>query len=379
MNWLRLTAGFALLAAAAVALSLFWPFGHRQQVLHLPGVVEIQEIHLGSKIAGRVERVEAVEGMTAEPGQALVFFAMPEMEAQRQQWEAKLHAAEADYEKAKAGPRKEEIEAAQAAHESLQARLTMLKVGSRPEEIREARSQFESAEADLKLRRDEFDRIDRLFRQGSASRADYDAAKSARDSAQAQSAKAKARLDLLVAGSRIEEIQQADALARQAKANYDMLKAGTRKEDIDAAKARVDELRGKLNEIDANLQEAVVRAPERVVVEIVAVRKGDLVTPNQPVIRALRAQDLWVKVYVPETEMGKLQLNDKVQVTIDSYPGQTFEGTIRQIAAESEFTPRNVQSPDERRHQVFAARVYIDDPRGIFKSGMAAEVTVPLH
>src|SRR5262249_5565325 len=134
-----------------------------------------------------------------------------------------------------------------------------------------------------------------------------------------------------------------------------------------------------LNELDANLAEAVVRAPERLVIEILAVRKGDLVAPNQPVIRALRAMDLWVKVYVPETQMGRVKLNDEAEVTIDSHPGERFQGVIRQIAAESEFTPRNVQSPDERRHQVFGIRVYVDNPRGIFKSGMAAEVNIPLH
>jgi len=155
--------------------------------------------------------------------------------------------------------------------------------------------------------------------------------------------------------------------------------AGTRPEDIANAKAKVLEMEGKLKEIDANLQEAIVRAPERVIIEILAVRKGDLVPPNQPVVRALRAADLWVKVYVPETQLGKVHLNDEVEVTIDSHPGRVFKGVIRQIAAESEFTPRNVQSPDERRHQVFGMRVYVENPEGVFKSGMAAEVRIPLH
>jgi HlyD family secretion protein len=379
MSWKQIIAGVALFAAVAVALGFFWPFRHRHAVLTLPGVVEIQEVHLGSKIGGRVKRVDAVEGKTVDAGKPLVIFAVPELEAQEKQWQAKLSAAEADYNKAKAGPRKEEVQAAQAAFESLEARLKMLKAGSRDEEKREARSQHESAEAELKMRREEFDRADRLFRQGSGSRADYDAARGARDSAQGQAAKAKARFDLLVAGTRVEEIEQAEAQLRQAKANWELLKAGTRQEDIDSAKARVEELKGKLDELKANLEEAVIRAPERVVIEVVAVRNGDLVAPNQPVVRVLRAQDLWVKVYVPETEMGKLQLDDRVEVTVDSHPEETFEGTIRQIAAESEFTPRNVQSPDERRHQVFAIKVYVDNPKGMFKSGMAAEVFVPLH
>jgi multidrug resistance efflux pump len=114
------------------------------------------------------------------------------------------------------------------------------------------------------------------------------------------------------------------------------------------------------------------------VVEVLAVRKGDLVPPNQPVLRVLRAEDLWVRVYVPETELGKVTLNQAAEVTIDAYPDRRFDGTVMQIASESEFTPRNVQSADERRHQVFGLKVRVADPRGVFKSGMAAEVTLPL-
>src|SRR5207248_7381023 len=156
------------------------------------------------------------------------------------------------------------------------------------------------------------------------------------------------------------------------------LEEGTRPEEKDESRARLAEARARLAEIEANLAEAVVKAPEPAVVEVLAVRKGDLVPPNQPVVRVLRADDLWVKVYVPETELGRVRLGQTVDVTVDSYPDQRFTGTVVQIAAESEFTPRNVQSADERRHQVFGVKVRVADPEGVFKSGMAAEVFLPL-
>ena len=136
----------------------------------------------------------------------------------------------------------------------------------------------------------------------------------------------------------------------------------------------MDEAAGRLKEIEANLAEAQVVAPEKAIVEVLAVRKGDLVPPNQPVVRVLRAEDLWVKVYVPETELGKVEQKQEVDVTIDAYPGRRFKGYVMSIASESEFTPRNVQSLEERRHQVFGVKVRVPDPQGIFKSGMAAEV-----
>jgi multidrug resistance efflux pump len=369
----------ALLGAVALALGFFWPFGRRPATLRLPGVVEIQEVRLGSKIGGRVEKVEILEGDLAEAGQPLVFFAVPELQAQRQQLQARLHQAEADLEKAKNGPRPEEKEAARAALEAARARWERLKAGWREEEKRQARSELETAEADLKLAREEFDRAERLFRQASSSRADYDAARAARDRAVGRQAAAAARCEMLQAGSRPEDIAEAAAQLKQAQANYDLLLAGTRAEDIAAAEARLLEGRGKLSEIDANLAEAIVRASERVLVEIVGVRKGDLVQPNQPILRVLRANDLWVKAYVPEPELGQIRLRQPADVTIDAYPGKSFRGEVMHIAAESEFTPRNVQSADERRHQVFAIRIRVADPQGIFKSGMAAQVTLPLQ
>jgi multidrug resistance efflux pump len=195
---------------------------------------------------------------------------------------------------------------------------------------------------------------------------------------EAKAAAAKARLKLYEAGNRPEEVAEAAAEVERMRANYEQLKNGARSEDLAAAEAKAAELQARVDELKVNLAEAVVRAPEKAVVEVLAVRKGDLVGPNQPVLRVLRADDLWVKVYVAETDLGKVRLHQSVEVTIDSYPGRRFEGEIYLINSISEFTPRNVQSADERRHQVFGVKVRVADPQGIFKSGMAATVLIPL-
>ncbi|MBV9123938.1 MAG: efflux RND transporter periplasmic adaptor subunit [Planctomycetes bacterium] len=369
----------ALGLAALAALGFYWPWRHRSEVLRLPGVVEIQEVRLGSKVGGRVAQINTHEGELVPPGKELVVFEAPELEAQHEQDLAQLQTAEADLEKARNGPRVEEKEAARAAVEAAQAHWQRLKTGFREEEIRQAKQELESAEADLKLAREDFARAAVLYQQQTLSRADYDAARAARDRAQSQASAARAHYDLYTRGSRPEEIAEAAGQLAQAKANYDLLLAGTRSEDIAAAMARVAEAKAKVQEVEANLKEAHLRAPERSIVEVLSVRPGDLATPNQAVVRVLRADDLWVKVYVPETELGKIHLNQRVEVTMDSYPGKRYAGTIFQIASESEFTPRNVQSADERRHQVFALKVHVDDPQGDYKSGMAAEVQVPLQ
>jgi HlyD family secretion protein len=327
LTWKRIVLGVVLLAAAGVALGFFWPFGHREQVLRLPGVVEIQEVRLGSKIGGRVEKVLVAEGDTAKPGDVLVTFEAPELKAQLQQAQARLQQAEAQLAKLEAQPR--------------------------PEEVPVSEAKVRAAEANAAMMEDQYKRSQKLYAREAVGEEEFRQRQLAYAAAQAQLAQAKADLALL--------------------------KAGAWEPDKASARAIVAEARGKVAEIKANLQEAVVKAPERAIVEVLSVRRGDLITPNQPILRVLRADDLWVKVYVPETELGKLRLNEEVTVTIDAYPGRRFTGTIMKIASESEFTPRNVQSADERRHQVFAVKVHVPDPQGIFKSGMAAEVTVPLQ
>jgi multidrug resistance efflux pump len=340
--------------------------------------VEIQEIRLGSKIGGRVVQVAVAEGDLLEPGQVLVRFDVSELEAQRQQFQARQRSAEADLKKARNGYRPEEMEAARAAVGAARARWQRLLVGARAEEIEAAQCELEKATADVNWRRKNYDRVRHLASDRTASEEEYESASAVLSRALAEANAAGARLKLLRTGSRPEEIAEAAAELRRTQANLDLLQAGTRPEEVTAAEARSEETRAKLREIDATLQEAVVRAPERAVLEVLAVRVGDLVSPYQPVLRILRTEDLWVKVYVPEPLLGKVRLGQGVDVGIDGFPAERFAGTVVQVAGESEFTPRNVQSADQRGHQVFGIKVRITDPHGIFKSGKAATVWLPL-
>jgi multidrug resistance efflux pump len=307
----KILVGVLLLAAVASAVGFFWPFGRTEDELRLPGIVEIQEVRLGSKIGGRVADLAVnpatnypiKEGDVVQAGQPLVYFEEPELKAQEAQWSARVKTDQAAWDRARA-------------------------------DLKQMKAQLYQYDRDFRRAQD-------LLVTRSISTADYDLA-------EANFIKAKAQIGVGEAA-----IKQAQYML-----------------EVD---------RAKLREIQVNLSEAVVRAPSRCVIEVLGVRKGDLVPANQPIIRILKADDLWVKVYVPETQLGMVRLNQKASVTIDSYPGRQFEGTVIQIASISEFTPRNVQSADERRHQVFGVKVRVDNSEGIFKSGMAAEVRVPLR
>jgi multidrug efflux pump subunit AcrA (membrane-fusion protein) len=113
------------------------------------------------------------------------------------------------------------------------------------------------------------------------------------------------------------------------------------------------------------------------VIEVVSVRTGDLVPPGQIVLSMLEDSQLWVKVYVPETDLSRLRIGQTAEVSIDAYPGRAFTGHIQEIASEAEFLPRNVQTRDDREHLLFGLKVAVDNTNDVLKSGMSAAVRLP--
>jgi HlyD family secretion protein len=371
----RVALAVLVLAVGGVA-ACYWKGNNGPEVLRLPGTVEVQEVRFGSRVGGRVASVHVREGQLVEPGVVLVTFESPELAARRDQAKQQLAAAVAAQAKAEYGPLKEEIAEAKAAADAAKAKHAKMTAGFRDEEKRQAESELAAALADETLAEKDYARIKELQ---ASSATERDVARANLDRARERVKAARAARDLVAEGYRPEDVAEARAELDRWTARYELLRRGTREEDKAAAYAAAEQARARLAEAEADLREATIIAPERCVIETVAVRAGSLVPPGEPVVVALRADDLWVKVFVPATELGKLKLNQAVEVSVDSHPGKRFAGEVTQIANVSEFTPRNVQSLDERRHQVFAVKVRVADPEGVFKSGMAAEVFVPLE
>jgi multidrug resistance efflux pump len=373
----KLIVGLLVIAGGVAGLACYGPRGGTKE-LRLPGTVEIQEVRLASKVGGRVVAVNVREGDVVEAGRVVVAFDDAELTARRDQALARHDAARAALYKAHAGPRPEEIAEAAGAADAARARLAKLKAGSREEEKEQARQNLATAVAEERQAQQDFERIAEGFGRGVIGQGEYQTALALRDRSKARTGAAKATLDMTLTGPRQEEIAEAAAEVARWSARHELLKKGTREEDKALAAADAARAEAELAEAQTMLREAKVVAPERCVVEVLAVRPGDVVQAGQPVARVLRADDLWVKVFIPSTELGKLRLGQKVEVAIDSHPGRRFAGEVVHIAASAEFTPRNVQSPDERKHQVFAVKVRVTDADGIFKSGMAADVFVTL-
>ena len=254
--------------------------------------------------------------------------------------------------------------------------LELARNGPRKQEIDAARAEVDGANADYEVARLSLERIERLSASGVASRQDYDNARASFDRAAARRETARQRLDLLLAGTRREEVARAEREYQRAAARRELVERGARKEDIQAAQAQLNRARASLQQIDTQLSELEVKSPADAFVEVFRLRPGDLINPNSPVATLVETDRLWVRVYVPEPELGHLQLEKEVSVSVDTFPDERFTGRVEHIASRGEFTPRNVQTREERTHQVFAVRVRLDNSAQRLRAGMAADVVV---
>jgi multidrug resistance efflux pump len=283
----------------------------RPSTQSVSGTIEVDEVRLASRYGGRVLKLSAQEGDALTNNQLLAELEANELQANRDRAAAQLAEAEA-------GPRQEEIAAVKADWEAQVA-------------------QADFARADAK-------RAEELFAQKTISATERDAA-----------AMRATSLDKNVAA---------------AKARYDLLLAGTRAEQLAAARAQ-------LAALDAQLRETRITAPGDCVLETLNVKVGDVLAPNQPLATLLLTNHLWVRVFVPEPWLGHIRVGQPLAVRVDSFRGRDFSGTVEQIARAAEFTPRNVQTTDERVKQVFGVKVRLENSANDLRAGMAADVFFP--
>jgi membrane fusion protein YbhG len=170
-----------------------------------------------------------------------------------------------------------------------------------------------------------------------------------------------------------ETYDSAETAAKTAREAFLELERGNRPEDIAAARATLEAEEKQLGYLERQRAESLVRAPADGVIESMDLRPGDLVGANQPVAKMLEPSQLWVRVYVPEPELGRVRVGQKAALKVDTFPKREYSGHVVEIRTQSEYTPRNVQTLDQRMDQVFGVKVAID-PSPDLKPGMAATV-----
>jgi len=350
----------AVVIAGLAVAGVYAGWFRKDNSLQGSGTVEARNIRVGSKVGGRILQVLVREGDRVQPNQTLITFDDKELEATLQQ-------SRASAEKAQRGYRPEEIEEARAAAEQAKADYDMHLRGYRKEDIAAAQADYDRTNADEMRTHLDFQRYEALAEKDLVSKQQRDTAEANWKMALATRENTKHKLDELQRGFRPEEIAMSEAKYKQAQANYEKMRRGNRREDIAAADA-------DLAYQEARFRERQVLAPSAAIVEVLDVRPGDLIAPNTPIATLLESDQIYVRIYVPETELYKVQVGQKAQIHVDPFQKETFNGLVEQINQQAEFLPRNVQTREERVHQVFGVKVRINDPSHRVLPGMAADV-----
>lgn len=339
-----------IVVAAVLAVAAYGYFGRGSEGLTASGTLEARNINVGSKVGGRVQEVLVREGEQVEPGQVLVRFEPSELEAQVIQARGRVEQAKAALEKALRGARPEEIEQAKAEQTA----------GTN--QVWEAKSQAERARAAFVNAQREYKRISELADAGVASRSQRDDAEAAFESAKAQLAAAE------------HAVSVAEGQAKAATAVERMTVRGNRAEDIAIARANFLSAEGELKLAESRFAEREVKAPAAATVEVFATRPGDLLAPNAPIAKLLEADQLYVIVYVPQTQIGQVRLGQKAEIRVDAYGNRAFPAVVEQIRQQAEFLPRNVQTREEREHQVIGVKLRVENPGRELRAGITADV-----
>lgn len=366
-----------LIFVPLIALFIFWEpllgWFTRDQ-LEASGTIETTEIEVGSRVGGRIATVSAQEGQSVQPNAILLTFDPYQLPAQKAQLEAQLAQAQAMLLEMQHGARPQEIAAARAQYLQAQAQSSLVSAGPRLEEINQAIAARKQAQADLDNTTANYNRFQTLLSKKVISQQEFDAAQAAYRVSQEKVDQAAQREKALKMGSRPQEISAAQQQAQAHRAQYQLLAAGTRAEEIAAQKAVIKAIQAQLAQLSTTQSELNVLAPCSCEINSLNVRPGQLLLPNQTIATLINLNDIWVRVYIPEERFGQVKAGDKVAVTVDAFPNKTFTGKVVQLATRAEFTPRNVQTPESRKIQVFGIKVALDNTDRLLRPGMPADV-----
>jgi len=365
---LILISAIVLALAGLIAYSQF-----REQPNRVSGFIEADEVRLGSRVGGRVAKVLVEEGQQVQPGEVLIELEPYDLLERENEAARTLAAREAEYQHLAKGLRAGEVAQAQARRDQLQARLDLLEAGPRAQEIDAAGARLRAARAELQLAEQTYERHAQLVQTNAIATEDFERTRQVFEAAQAQLVVREKELELLELGTREEEKRQARAAVEEASQAWQMAVEGFRAEEIDQARAARDAAQAALDAIRRQKEELTIKSPLAGLVDSLDLQPGDMVGPGAPVLSIIDQRRLWVRAYVPQNRVG-LRIGQTLRVTVDAVSGREFTGQVSFIAQQAEFTPSNVQTPEERSKQVFRIKVTLEEGLDQLRPGMTADI-----
>ncbi|MFH1155231.1 MAG: efflux RND transporter periplasmic adaptor subunit [Pseudomonadota bacterium] len=382
-----------LALAAIVAATVYFRFFRHQAdtgFLTISGNIEATDARLGFKIPGRLAQRLVDEGDGVVQGQVLARLESFDQTIAASLAQANLDQARAVLAELETGSRPEEIRLARARVDQARQQLLELTNGSRPQEIDSARAELtsaleakQSAAAQLELAKADADRYQKLLAEKTVSQRDFEVFDTRYKTARHQYNEAGSRvsavrqaLSLRTEGPRKEQIQMAAHALDQAQAQYDLVVQGPRSERIDLARAQVRGAQEMVNQARQQVTYTELTAPMDGIVLSKSAEPGEYLNPGSPVLTLGDVRHPWLRAYVNELDLGNVHLGETVDVTTDAFPDKRFTGTVSFISSQAEFTPKSVQTFEERVKLVYRVTITLDNPDLDLKPGMPADAVI---
>ncbi len=380
--------------------------------LEASGSIEATQVDVAPKIQGRVIRLLVAEGDRVRAGQVLVRLDDREARAQVAQAQAAVALGEAKVIQAEQALATEQgVADAQVAQSqaqltaaearvpqaettvSLQRRTADEAVASARAQLGAAQAMAASAHSALAKARNDLARVRALFAQGAVAAQDVDRAKTAYDAAVAQARSAEeavrqarsllstAEANRMQVAIREQDVlasraavSQAQAALRNAQTGYSVV--AQRRQDVAAARAALAQAKANLQYLEVLAGYTTLTAPTDGIVLTKNVEQGEVVAAGTPVYTLVDPGDMWLRVFIPESQIGRVHVGQRAQVTVDAFPGRAFPGRVVEISSQAEFTPGNVQTKEDRVKLVFGVKIRLDNRDGSLKPGMPADATI---
>ncbi|HEY1494922.1 MAG TPA: efflux RND transporter periplasmic adaptor subunit [Candidatus Solibacter sp.] len=381
-----------LVALAAIGAAIYCYRGTGKAPdnrLVISGNIELDEVNIAFKTAGRLTERLVDEGDGVKKGQVVARLDRDQLAAQREREVAALASSESQLQQAQTAVELQraslaaDIETRQADLQSMEARLAELRNGARPQEKLDAKAAVDAGASELDRARKDWERAQTLYKNDDISTAQFDQYRNRFENAQAMLKQVQEREALVLAGPRLEQVNaqrgqvaRAQGSVRMAQANALELKR--REQEVTTRRAEIVRSKANLALIDSQLADTTAVSPVDGVVLMKAVDVGEVVAPGTTIVTVGDIDHPWVRGYINETDLGKVKIGSKVRVTTDTYPGKAYNGRVSFIASQAEFTPKQIQTQQERVKLVYRVKIEVENPGRELKSNMPADAEIVL-
>ena len=354
------------------------------------GNIEMTEVKIAFRIPGKIVELSLKEGDPVKAGTVIARLDTAQLQSQKQRVEASRSSSKArldqvntsiDYQSETV---EGQIEQRQAEVRNAQAVLNELLAGSRKQDIEQARAAVDRARTEYQNAQSDWQRAETLFKDEDISASAHDQAKSRFDAAAAALKQAEERLSLVQEGPRAETIEAARAQLARAQAGLRLAEAARlevkrTRQEREARLADIDQVQAEIGVVDAQLNDSIAIAPTDGVVLVKSAELGEVVAAGSTILTLGDLDHPWLRGYVGEKDLGRIKLGMPVRITTDSFPGKVYQGKISFIASEAEFTPKQIQTPEERVKLVYRIKVDVENPNHELKSNMPADAEIVLE